>query len=557
MKVKLPKPVKKIKENPVKEAQKNKVNLEIPHHRGRGRPPKPKNLPIATSTPNTSPPSTATAPATAIAAAKPNAQLPPLRVAPFAKVSNTGGNALAATRPPPPLTMPPAPRPIRIGSHSTMNEPIKITGRFPLPKPSPTIQISSAPQQIRLLKDIQTSRASSTPSPSYPKLKQVPMRKTPYSLRPDRVIPDLDESFSPPPPLPPPPPPPECNENPHIQTNGHLPLNGIHRKRRSDWPPPNTNTLPTKFRRIPSDDEDSPMPSQKSHSMKEDNQYGKLLQNVIVDLSTSLRKVQTQMMKDFFAKQQELLQREHEFQMQQDRLIMETFQVQTFEIMKSVKELVGTLAMERRDQEQRLSAATKEADMEQRRRRHEKRYFQEMQEHHLEENERTNGIDYEQPQHDEEHNHNVEHIYSDDDDRSQEQQHHAEEHQDNTQENENDHHHHHQEEQENEELEDIQQNYVLRQQRQEVQVAAQQQQDTNEEQQFQSPNEQNTQVDGPAEDDDDDDDDEEDDSDSSDSDSDEDDDNDNEMYANTEMINNGHNVMAQQLMEDEDEEEED
>ncbi|GBP02944.1 hypothetical protein EVAR_68941_1 [Eumeta japonica] len=49
--------------------------------------------------------------------------------------------------------------------------------------------------------------------------------------------------------------------------------------------------------------------------------------------------MQTDMMRDFFNKQNELLEREHRFQRQQDDLIMKTFQEQTREIMYSVKQL--------------------------------------------------------------------------------------------------------------------------------------------------------------------------------------------------------------------------
>ncbi|XP_061401858.1 protein split ends-like, partial [Musca vetustissima] len=337
-----------------------KKTLEIPH-RGRGRPPKQKILPAATSTPITT-----------VTTALPNLQqMPPLRVAPFAKAPNSS-NALAASRPPPPLTMPPSPRQIQIATIPTIsvtpkisnnNNPAKVGQRKLLPKLSmPPNEIQNA-AALRLLNDLQTSRASSaSPSNNYPKLKQVPMRKTPYSLRPERLIPDLEESISPP--------------RAELQVNGErfpqqiqqqqqqegtamisgqVTQNGVsYRKRRLDWSQQQRNT-PTKFRKIPSDDEDMPVlqqPQPLPNQKEESRRYGKHLQNVIIDLSTNMRQIQTQMMREFFDKQHELLQKEHEFQMQQDRMIMETFQMQTYEIMKSVKELVGSIATRRNDMEE-------------------------------------------------------------------------------------------------------------------------------------------------------------------------------------------------------------
>ncbi|XP_073842182.1 martik [Musca autumnalis] len=347
---------KSIAENPPKKT------LEIPH-RGRGRPPKPKILPAATSTPTTA----ANATASPAATGPPNLQqMPPLRVAPFAKAANTI-NALTASRPPPPLTMPPSPRQIQITSipntsvttKTTNNNSSKPLPKKILPKLSLPNELQATTTAMRFLKDLQTTNRASSPSNKhYPKLKQVPMRKTPYSLRPDRLIPDLDETFSPPRA--------ELSaqadrfqQEAVVVNNSQPTQNGGFRKRRLDWSQQQRNT-PTKFRKIPSDDEDIlppppaiQQPSQHINLQKEESRrYGKHLHNVISDLSTNMRQIQNQMMREFFDKQHELLQKEHEFQMQQDRMIMETFQLQTYEIMKSVKELVGSITTITRRNEQ-------------------------------------------------------------------------------------------------------------------------------------------------------------------------------------------------------------
>ncbi|TMW49261.1 hypothetical protein DOY81_005679 [Sarcophaga bullata] len=324
--------------NPEPEPPVRKV-LEIPH-RGRGRPP--KNPPAASSTPINTPSPTAK-----------NTQLPPLRVAPFAKTVNSA-NAIAANRPPPPLTMPPTPR-IRIANLSDLKnaDPVKFAQPKLMPKPTHQQQQPAPTQALRLPKEITLqTRATSTPSPSYPKMKQIPMRKTPYSLRPDRAIPDLEASLSPPPPS-------SATEKSankkfeevastkHLvmqSDSNHMPNNG-YRKRRSEW---QHSSIPNKQGKYsPNDREDD---SFKPDHQEDGKHYSRVLQNVIIDLSSSLRKMQTQMMRDFFNKQNELLEREHKFQLQQDQMIMKAFQEQTQEIMHSVKDLVGSIKHSRDEQ---------------------------------------------------------------------------------------------------------------------------------------------------------------------------------------------------------------
>lgn len=381
----MPAPPEKVDKQRVE--KENPVEKVVVPHRGRGRPP--KKLPWVAPIPNGSPTSTPT---------RTNTQLPPLRVAPFAKATNAS-NALAASRPPPPLTMPPTPRPIRVTNISNTSDsnkmeclPLRLIQPKLLPKPQAQSTQSQSIHPIRLLKDGNThsGRASTTPSPSYPKLKQVPMRKTPYSLRPDRAIPDLDESFSPPPT------PERQRKLEEVPSTSHLimqshssngtPDSANLRKRRLDQQ--QFQAIPTKLRKIPSDDEE-PQMAARDRSQRGENLYGKLMQTAIVDLSASLRKTQTQMMKEFFNKQHELLEKEHAFQMQQDRLIMETFHLQTQEIMSSVRDLVATIARDKKEQ-QRKQVSKKLLAKQQRLRNRQKERpsltndesSQEMQEHH-------------------------------------------------------------------------------------------------------------------------------------------------------------------------------
>ncbi|XP_037825763.1 eukaryotic translation initiation factor 5B [Lucilia sericata] len=333
------KPVKEedtnIETKPSKEPEPVPKVVEVPH-RGRGRPP--KNPPAATSTPNSTP-SPATKPA----------QMPPLRVAPFAKAIHSS-NAITPNRPPPPLTMPPTPR-IRVANLSNLKSGEAV--KFAQPKliPKPTHHEQTPPQPVRLTKDISMqSRSSSTPSPSYPKMKQIPMRKTPYSLRPDRAIPDLEASLSPPPPAI------EKTSNRRLeevpttkhlimQNNSNILQNNVNRKRRLEWQDP----LPGKQTKYNNSMYEERNSSKSFNNFDDGQSYGKVLQNVMIDLSSSLRKMQTEMMRDFFKKQNELLEREHKFQMQQDQMIMKAFQEQTQQIMHSVKQLVGSIKSNRNE----------------------------------------------------------------------------------------------------------------------------------------------------------------------------------------------------------------
>lgn len=327
--------------NTNKDAQLMQKIIEIPH-RGRGRPP--KNPPAATSTPNNS---------------STPAAMPPLRVAPFAKTSIYTNNNVAS-RPPPPLTMPPSPR-IRVANFSNLKDTntVKFTQPKLTPKPAQE-EPSPAAQTVRVIKEAtMQTRSSSTPSPSYPKMKQIPMRKTPYSLRPDRAIPDLDVSLSPPP---------SGGERlaskklEEVPTTKHLIMqsgannfqNTTNRRRRIDWQDPIVTKMP-KYDSSLAEEADNSKPLNNEY----DKNYGKVLQNVIIDLSSSLRKMQTGMMRDFFNKQNDLLEREHKFQMQQDGLILKAFQEQTQEIMQSVRQLVGSIQSQTNSLHNKRNAANR------------------------------------------------------------------------------------------------------------------------------------------------------------------------------------------------------
>ncbi|KAM7362453.1 martik [Cochliomyia hominivorax] len=414
--------------------------LEIPH-RGRGRPP--KNPPAASSTPNSSP-----SPATK------SAQMPPLRVAPFAKALNNT-NSLPVNRPPPPLTMPPTPR-IRVANLTNLknNDP----SRFAQPKltPKPNHQPpTSTVQQMRLPKEVTVTqtRASSTPSPSYPKMKQIPMRKTPYSLRPDRAIPDLDASLSPPPPPIEKPSSKRIEEVPSIrqlmlQSNPNiLQNNNNNRKRRLDVQDSLMGKQAKYSNNSMENDLNTTKPlnnntnNNKNHTKSED--YGKVLQNVMVDLSISLRKMQTEMMQDFFKKQNELLEKEHRFQMQQDQMLMKAFQEQTQEIMLSVKQLVGSIKTNKN--EAKLNCKTRMLQRQQRRQvredEEEEREDEEMEEEHME------GEDEQEQEQEQNHDQQLEEEYTD----SEGQQEQIEEHDDSENEEQEDLDNHNNEEEEDEE----------------------------------------------------------------------------------------------------------
>uniref|UniRef100_A0A1A9X1R2 Myb/SANT-like DNA-binding domain-containing protein n=1 Tax=Glossina brevipalpis TaxID=37001 RepID=A0A1A9X1R2_9MUSC len=312
--------------------------------------------PKATSTPNATANECPTPPLI------PLTKLPPLRVAQFAKTIDVKASNMP-NRPPPPLTMPPTPRPIHVTNLSNPNETSKLGGIIKFSRPNVVHNFSGSSQirtPLRISKEITIhSRNTNAASSSFPKLKQVPMRKTPYSLRPDRAIPDLDDSTSPPASEAS-----SCSQRrlEEVPSTSQLTmqsqeessytkpsLHSIKKKRRLDWQPENQTTVKMpkiqnaysqRKPQIPNDSEEEDQNDKNKQT--EEEKYEKLLNHVVQEVSTSLRDMQKEMMHGFLKTQQQLIRQEHEFQMQQDLMLMKAFQEQTRNIMRTVDKLWAT-----------------------------------------------------------------------------------------------------------------------------------------------------------------------------------------------------------------------
>lgn len=186
-------------------------------------------------------------------------------------------------------------------------------------------------------------------------LKAVPIRDTGYSLRPDRMIPDLEQSISPPqspsPPmsvLPVPkghlPPYASTSRQAQMLSEQHLP----NRKRRLNFAAQQI-PVPVKIQRSSTLQFDDVLPPVEDHRSKQihaeekqrrKEQQEELFKTELTQLATAMRQAQKEMLESFFQQQKQLARREHEFQLRQDNLVMSALRKQTDVLLRTAKELM-------------------------------------------------------------------------------------------------------------------------------------------------------------------------------------------------------------------------
>ncbi|XP_039495406.1 PH and SEC7 domain-containing protein [Drosophila santomea] len=302
---------------------------------------------------------------------------PPLRVASFAKdeVRRPTHGILQIDRPPPTLTkmgqQQSSPgqmsRSVPLQSTSSINF-VHPHSKLMLPrKQNPNCSQSG----LRLPRDISVQ-------PTGMRMKTVPMRDTGYSLRPERMIPDIDQSVSSPPQSPstmagllgrgPPPKYPMAGQQTGASTSRQAHMMSSHqltplqhqqlqpRKRRLGQSPVMGMPVPVKLQRssnmygsAPKDIRSHPAigeESQKKKTSEEDTKQRKkrhdeLLAKELSQLASAMRTAQKEMLQDFFLQQKEIARREHEFQMKQDSLVMRTLRRQTDALLRTANELVS------------------------------------------------------------------------------------------------------------------------------------------------------------------------------------------------------------------------
>ncbi|KAH8383660.1 hypothetical protein KR009_009939 [Drosophila setifemur] len=299
--------------------------------------------------------------------------MPPLRVAAFAKdeVRRPSHGILQIDRPLPTLAkMGQNNRSVPLQSTSSINF-VHPTSKLMLPrKQNPN---ASQIGGLRLPRDFGMQSTGM-------RMKSLPMRETGYSLRPDRMIPDLDQSLASPPHSPPTSmkalltrgPPPKypmagqqvgasTSRQAHLMSSSHQLTPQQHhllqsRKRRLGPSPVMGMPVPVKLQRSstmyepntkgfrasqPLVAEEGKKKSKDEETKERQKRHEELFATELTQLATSLRSAQKEMLEEFFKQQREFARREHEFQMKQDTMVMRALRTQTHSLLKTAKALVG------------------------------------------------------------------------------------------------------------------------------------------------------------------------------------------------------------------------
>uniref|UniRef100_A0A6P4FE05 Uncharacterized protein LOC108050295 n=1 Tax=Drosophila rhopaloa TaxID=1041015 RepID=A0A6P4FE05_DRORH len=300
--------------------------------------------------------------------------LPPLRVASFAKdeLRRPTHGILQIDRPPPTLTKMnqqlPSPgqasKSLPLQSTSSINF-VHPHSKLMLPrKPNP----NSSQPGLRLPRDISVQ-------PAGMRMKTVPMRDTGYSLRPERMIPDLNQVTSSPPQSPmaallsrgPPPKYPIAGQQGGASTSRQAHIMSSHqltplqhqqlqpRKRRLVQSPVMGMPVPVKLQRSsnmyettikgtrshPGMGEESKKKTSEEQTKQRKKRQEEVFAKELAQLATAMHSAQKEMLQDFFMQQKEIARREHEFQMKQDTMVMRALRKQTYVLLKSANELVN------------------------------------------------------------------------------------------------------------------------------------------------------------------------------------------------------------------------
>ncbi|EDX15765.1 uncharacterized protein LOC6739678 [Drosophila simulans] len=302
---------------------------------------------------------------------------PPLRVASFAKgeLRRPTHGILQIDRPPPTLTKMGQQQPSNPGQMSR-SVPLQSTSSINFVHPHSKLMLprrqnpSSSQSGLRLPRDISVQSSGM-------RMKTVPMRDTGYSLRPERMIHDIDQSTSSPPQSPSPMssllgrgPPPKyqmagqqagasTSRQAHMMSSHQLtPLQHQQlqpRKRRLGQSPVMGMPVPVKLQRSsnmygsapkdirshPAVGEESKKKSSEEDTKQRRKRQDELLAKELSQLASAMRTAQKEMLQDFFLQQKEIARREHEFQMKQDSLVMRTLRRQTDALVRTANELVS------------------------------------------------------------------------------------------------------------------------------------------------------------------------------------------------------------------------
>ncbi|EDW16392.2 uncharacterized protein LOC6574903 [Drosophila mojavensis] len=285
--------------------------------------------------------------------------LPPLRVAAFANdaqpivASTPTHGILQIERPVSQLN-----KPAMNGGPGRGNRSMALnsTSSINFVHPNTKLMLPRKQQPLRIPREISVQPANVRA------LKPVPVRDTGYMLRPDRMIPDLEQSISPPqspsPPMPSQPMP--KYSIPYASTSRQAQLlteqQQPPRKRRLQFGQ-QSSPVPIKLQRSSTLYES---PNQQSSIHNEDaaaaeeqrtqklaeqaqrrkEQQDELFQKELSHLATAMREAQKEMLQNFFQQQKQFARREHQFQLKQDNLVMSALRKQTDVLLRAAKQLI-------------------------------------------------------------------------------------------------------------------------------------------------------------------------------------------------------------------------
>ncbi|KAH8306303.1 hypothetical protein KR018_007183 [Drosophila ironensis] len=303
--------------------------------------------------------------------------LPPLRVASFAKDGQRRPSHGILHIAPPMLT-----KMGQLANPGRMNRslPLQNTNSINFVHPTSKLMLprkqssNSGYSGLKLPRDISVQ-------PTGMRLKNVPMRETGYSLRPDRMIPDLDQTMASPPHSPTPttlkahlsrgPPPkypmagqqpmgPSTSRQAHLMSSHQLTPQQHQqlqsRKRRIGQSSPVGVPVPVKLQRSSNLYEATPKGSRLSatslseegkkkpdedESVRRKKQQDDAFASEMSQWSIAMRSAQKEMLEDFFNQQKEFARREHEFQIKQDTMVMRALRKQTDSLLKTAVKLIG------------------------------------------------------------------------------------------------------------------------------------------------------------------------------------------------------------------------
>ncbi|XP_060647366.1 putative uncharacterized protein DDB_G0271606 [Drosophila nasuta] len=342
---------------------------------------------------NTPPPTAPTSPSPPPSANVSTLSIPftPLRVASFASSSTPSHGVLQIERP---ASMMNHNNKANLTGKLNRSMPLQSTSSINFVHPTSKLMLPRKQQlhrDLRLPREIslQPATAAGVGGMATRPLKAVPMRETGYSLRPERMIPDLEQSISPPQsPSPPmqqhlqqqqpqslpkyaPPPLPYPSTSRHAQQFGNEQLHPL-RKRRLNLP--QQSPVPVKLQRSSTLYSNKPHNSssnlrlddaspaaeepkaahkvQAEELQRRKQQQEELFKKELHELANGFRDAQKEMMEDFFQHQKQLARREHDFQLRQDNLVMMALRKQTDALLNTARQLLQPLEQPQTQQEE-------------------------------------------------------------------------------------------------------------------------------------------------------------------------------------------------------------